>query len=282
MGIFTNFSRLPRKFFKFSRNDIPTPSLRAKRSNPVKSRKNSAFTLAEIMIVLSVIGILTAILLPAARQITPDENVIKFKKAHNTLYSTVRELVTSDKYYLDGDLGIKPDGTRILGSFSNGGGATTSDTSLIKYFCNSFADIVSTKSVNCSTTSTCANCTPQTFVSVPANGPSAGWDMTYDVAKTQFDSACSSNATSVGAEIITTDGVSFFQVNPAGTFGLDWGGGVRLLTADMGGYYKVFCFDVDTFGSGEAPFGYGIRADGKILNGARADAWLNKSIQGDD
>ena len=27
------------------------------------------------------------------------------------------------------------------------------------------------------------------------------------------------------------------------------------------------------------PFGYGIRADGKILNGKRAEEWLEKSIQ---
>ena len=38
-----------------------------------------AFTLAEIMIVLAVIGILTAIMLPTAYQSTPDEDVMKFK-----------------------------------------------------------------------------------------------------------------------------------------------------------------------------------------------------------
>jgi hypothetical protein len=32
----------------------------------------------------------------------------------------------------------------------------------------------------------------------------------------------------------------------------------------------------------ECPFGYGVRANGKVLFGARAEEWLNKSIQGDN
>ena len=55
------------------------------------------FTLAEILIVLSVIAIITAILLPSARNAMPNEDIMKFKKAHNTLYTAIRELVTSDK-----------------------------------------------------------------------------------------------------------------------------------------------------------------------------------------
>ena len=39
--------------------------------------KQKAFTLAEILIVLTVIGILTAILMPIAIQSAPDENVLK-------------------------------------------------------------------------------------------------------------------------------------------------------------------------------------------------------------
>ena len=44
-----------------------------------------AFTLAEVMIVLAIIGILTAILLPVARNSTLNGNIIKFKK-HIMLY----------------------------------------------------------------------------------------------------------------------------------------------------------------------------------------------------
>ena len=98
-----------------------------------------AFTLAEIMIVLTIIGILTAILLPIAINSAPDENVMKFKKGNNTLGTVIRELVNSDKYYANGDLGIRADGTLIDGTHD---GDNT-------YFCETFADVVSTKSVNC-------------------------------------------------------------------------------------------------------------------------------------
>ena len=94
-----------------------------------------AFTLAEIMIVLVVIGILTAILLPAGFQSAPDENIMKFKKANTTLYRVINELVNSDKYCKDGDLSKKPDGSNV-----------TSPT----YLCETIADIISTKAVNCS------------------------------------------------------------------------------------------------------------------------------------
>ena len=99
-----------------------------------------AFTLAEIMIVLTIIGVLTAILLPVAFQSAPDENVMKFKKANNTLGAVVRELINSDEYYSGGDFGIRANGSQIKGS---------NDVEK-KYFCSSFADLLSTKSVNCS------------------------------------------------------------------------------------------------------------------------------------
>jgi len=101
--------------------------------------RKRGFTLAEVMIVLTVIGVLTAILLPVARQSMPDENLMKFKKAHNTLGTAIRELVTSDKYYLDGDLGTKSDSTVLDRSNDNN----------FLYFCNTIADVVSTKEINC-------------------------------------------------------------------------------------------------------------------------------------
>ena len=91
-----------------------------------------AFTLAEVMIVLVVIGVLTAVLLPAARNAMPKEDVIKFKKGHNTLLSVVRELVTSDKYYLDGDLGIR----------TNGQVLNQSNEDNHSYLISTFADIL--------------------------------------------------------------------------------------------------------------------------------------------
>ena len=53
-----------------------------------------------------------------------------------------------------------------------------------------------------------------------------------------------------------------------------------------------FCIDVDGIPAGGSancddkkdicPFGYGIRVDGKIVTGARANEWIAKSIQKED
>ena len=82
-------------------------------------------------IILVVIGVITGILLPTAIQSTPDKNVMKFKKGYNTLGQVIRELVTSDKYYKDGDLGIMSNGDKVVNP---------------TYFCETFADVVSIKS----------------------------------------------------------------------------------------------------------------------------------------
>ena len=46
--------------------------------------------------------------------------------------------------------------------------------------------------------------------------------------------------------------------------------------------YKIFCMDIDELDKGEEPFGYGIRVDGKIVNGKKAQEWINKSLQKGD
>ena len=96
----------------------------------------NGFTLAEIMIVLTVIGVLTAILLPVAIQSSPDEKVMKFKKGNATLFKIINELINSDKYFLPGDFSYYPDGRELDNPF---------------YLCASMADLVSTKEVNCNT-----------------------------------------------------------------------------------------------------------------------------------
>ena len=253
--------------------DVHIPSLRGARSATKQSskiQKNSAFTLAEIMIVLSVIGILTAILLPAARQATPDENVIKFKKAHNAFLTTIRELVTSDKYYLDGDLSKMPNGNSVTSP---------------KYLCQTIADLVTVKKVDCSDTFTD---TEGSHVNIVWIATVSG--ITFDSIKSALDVKCKNYLTSAKEQIVLQDGVVFYDASPTYTFSdpmykqtlmAEFAPKVNELA---GAYevYKVFCIDVDGFNKGEDPFGYGIRLDGKILNGARADAWLNKSIQGED
>ena len=93
-----------------------------------------SFTLAEIMIALTIIGIITAILLPVAIQTTPNEKVMKFKKANATLAKVINELVTSGEYYAPGDLGRKSDGSWVEET---------------NYLCNTIADILVGKNIRC-------------------------------------------------------------------------------------------------------------------------------------
>ena len=113
----------------------------------VLSKRKRGFTLSEVMIVLVIIGVITGILLPTAIQSTPDENIMKFKKGYSTLGMVIRELVTSDKYYKDGDLGIRADGNKLK----------STNIGDVNYFCYTFADALNIKEINCNVTNTTMN-----------------------------------------------------------------------------------------------------------------------------
>ncbi len=247
------------------------------------------FTLAEIMIALTVIGIITSILLPVAFQSTPNEDVMKFKKGNATLAKIINELASSEKYYKAGDLGTKADGTRLTGTKS---GVETGTDATIKYFCQSVAELVNAKSINCSNI---AGDTTNPYVCLSSDKGTCSPQKTLAQAKALFDSTCKTeNALKVGEEIKFADDIIFYQASPQTTFGLYWAANTRLFSPsdattityhDEFGFdaiYKVVCLDVDGINKGEDPFGYGIRADGKLITGARADTWLAKDIQDKD
>ena len=252
-----------------------------------------AFTLAEVMIVLAVIGILTAILLPVAHNATPNENILKFKKAHNTLYIAIRELVTSDKYYLNGDLGIKANGTLINALPEN-----------YTYFCSTISDVLNAKESNCNVEDS------ETTVGSILLGDNAAIELSSNGAtipltqekilesKKYLDFRCMRDSVVIGNEIILENNIVFLQTRPYLTFGARLNNLKRILSSpleqsvfqDENGLdiaYKIFCIDIDGIPENatrddcvnECPFGYGIRADGKILNGIRVEQWLKKSIQ---
>jgi len=248
-----------------------------------------AFTLAEIMIVLSVIAVLTAILLPAARNATPNEDILKFKKAHNTLYSAIRELVTSDKYYLNGDLGVKADGTLLYEHPSF-------------YLCETLVDVLSVKESDCLTNVLNHTSTVDTATGAQLTSPGdqhVPMEVTQESlakSKQYLDEACNNHYNNTLFK--TTDNVSWYEV---GRVGFGWQNNTHgdstmfrrfsspsqfpASYSDLNGMdrmYKIMCFDIDEAKSGEPPFGYGVRADGKILNGARADEWLERNIQNKD
>ncbi len=268
----------------------------------IKKVFSLAFTLAEIMIALVVIGVITSILLPVAFNSVPDENVMKFKKGNATLAKVINELVSSDKYYSNGDLGTKADGSK--------------DTAI--YFMASFADNLSIKenvkeitlADDVGTYLTLARNQggylgdPESVIQSCETHYFNLTDEDIKIAKERFDKTCEDRQkTPTGAEVTTTDGIQYFQTGVAA-----FGEGASVVSktddnktsithcntrfmappnqtpyiADSNGMdivYKIFCMDIDGINQGEDPFGYGIRADGKILTGKRADEWLEKSIQ---
>ena len=247
------------------------------------------FTLAEIMIVLAVIGVLTAILLPVAINSSPNEDIMKFKKGHNALLSAIRELVNSDKYYLDGDLGIRANGTMIDGTHDGD----------VTYFCETLGEILTSNKISCSEKT--INKEQQQIIQQGIYGS----DDNYEIYNENADKYCKELAETIEEEIVTPDGIVFYQTAPNITFGISYYDqqssrdpdepnfclnnldcvNMRLFNGphvDNNGFdriYKIFCMDIDGIGKGEDPFGYGIRVDGKVALNLRAKEWLQKSIQ---
>lgn len=65
-------------------------------------RYNKAFTLAEVMITMAILGILASILLPAVSRVRPNENKTLFKKAYYIAERMVSELVNDEDLYPQG------------------------------------------------------------------------------------------------------------------------------------------------------------------------------------
>ena len=194
------------------------------------------------------------------------------------------------RYYQNGDLGTRANGTLI--DRTHEGDFT--------YFCETFADIISTKSVNCSE----GGLNNYGSIRLAENGEEVTSDILKD-KKEQLDSTCALEEVqeAFGNLIISSDGIHYYESGPERTFGSNhegWDadekrpvrdnlarafappGEMNPHFKDSNGFdsnYKIFCMDIDEPNEGEIPFGFGIRADGKILNGARADEWMNKSIQ---
>ena len=255
-----------------------------------------AFTLAEIMIVLVIIGVITAILLPVAINSAPDENVMKFKKGNNTLGVAIRELVNSEQYYANGDLGKLPNGNPVSSS---------------TYFCETLSDIMNTKEVNCDDNDTGIHgFFGEDWIKNKAASKTIGEPVSS--LKEYVDIVCKKIETVTKSSITTLDNIVYYEVNPLcifsqATFYLTWNRGGTdeelifvsenpMSECDERNIYygntttcpvsngflfvhKIFCMDVDGINKGEDPFGYGIRVDGKILTGARAEEWINKSVQ---
>lgn len=61
--------------------------------------RKKAFTMAEVMVVLAVIGVLVAILTPTIVKLSPNQNKIMFKKAYYITERVINELINDETYY---------------------------------------------------------------------------------------------------------------------------------------------------------------------------------------
>lgn len=241
------------------------------------NNKKNAFTLAEMLITLAVVGAIVAILLPSAVNIAPDEDVMRFKSANHTLGTVIKELVSSDKYFYQGSLAQKPDETYLTtvtetdpnnGADDNAKQQINQSNANKQYFCNAFADVVSVVSNNCSSL---------TNGTASVNFTLADDIYASNAQGTTIDTTCEGLKTGdYKPQILLSNGVGIFESNSNKTF-------ADFNTPDGNGIYndyKIICLDIDVenTNASETIFGYGLRVDGKLVPGNKANAWMQKEI----
>jgi len=215
--------------------------------------KKKAFTLAEVMIVLTVIGILSAILLPVAINSTPDKNILKFKKVNQTFMTMMREFASSGEYFTPGDLNLTASGVDY---FSDPDGNLDS-----MYLCRTVAFFLPTKEYHCDTNRAGGSVLATYRPAID----------TYEDFKESLEYYCN-QAKGPATDLFFTD---FIYLNDGSVIFFPF---TDTRFGVFPTQYKVVCLDIDEVGQGTKPFGYGVRADGKVLTGARTDWWLSRDI----
>lgn len=225
--------------------------------------KKGAFTLAEIMIVFTVIGILTAILIPTLFASAPEQEKLRAKKAFNTLTRAVETLTNSGPYDTnDGLLDATP--------------FVTDSDGQEDFFCNNLVEVLNVKKADCSNDKVPKTETFQLKLETDSSTPKKA---KYADLQTDIDDVCSKASTgyydNVGVDtfdFITADnimwGVQHLKFNDASTITVN---GVTMPSA-----YTVVCFDVARHTSSDHMYGAGIRRDGKIVVGAKLQALIDE------
>lgn len=104
--------------------------------------KYRGFTLAELMIVFTVIGIIAALLAPVLFSISPNTPELKAKKAYNTFVRAVESLTNGEPYESNGGvLDARP--------FIPGDNTDQVGDQRFNFFCNNIASLLNTNTSNC-------------------------------------------------------------------------------------------------------------------------------------
>lgn len=222
--------------------------------------KKEAFTLAEVMVVFVVIGVMTAILIPGLFAAAPEQELLKAKKAYNTLSRAVEHMTNSGPY--DTNEGIL-DSTSFV-----------SDTNARnRFFCNNLSEILNVKKVDC----TLDKVSPASSTSCGSTSSKAlcmtvkDSKLDYQTLQASIDATCdswykdSSVTSSAGHNFVTADnvlwGVQLTDFTNTTTVSVDG------ITSPA--FYGIVCFDTAKHTKSDRVYGMGVRRDGKVLPGTR-------------
>ena len=266
--------------------------------------KKNGFTLAELMLVFTVIGILTAILVPALFSAMPDIPKLKAKKAYNTFSRAVEQLINTAPYAEAGSFAavnvIKYTGTK----------SDDDSKSRNLLFCNSMVSALNATHVDCKKdlVDTCvngscgsvSNCNAPNFT-VQDDYP----DVRGALCITGVEDKTSKNSTFGESEALDYSGLATkidtvcnnfaakynnssdrfanynFQTQDGTLWAIQLNNFSHKSKFDVLGVterslYVPVCFNTDKNKSAENTFGLAVNADGKIVLGDKLQTLLDE------
>lgn len=205
--------------------------------------KKKGFTLSEVLIALTVLGILAAILIPTVMKATPKQNKALLKKAHYVLTQSIHDLINDETNY--------PSGSQV---YNNSGVLQSA----------------------CTISSVAVNCDFNNIYVYNTTTPTTVDKFCYLLANSMETVGAVTYSTPGGAPgtFTTADGIYWTVYSPSPEFPLDNTAYTTLVTVDVNGPSKgPGCSPVaitnptaSACATGTIPdiFQFGIRYDGKV------------------